>query len=84
MGTCGETRNLRFSMMGLAGLDLSTRSKSGQESVVLIFLNLLFGQSTASSLGGFDLLGGNLLKFHVSIVHKVRLEASAQDGVKRT
>jgi len=66
----GKTHNLRLSVVSLAGLDLSTGSEAGQESVILIFLDLLFGQSAASSLGGFGLLGGDLFEFCVSIVRE--------------
>jgi hypothetical protein len=48
--------------------NLSGWSKSSQESIILIFLDLLFGQSTASSLGRFGLLRSNLLKFRISFV----------------
>jgi len=57
------THNLRLSVVCFALLDFSAGSKCGQESIVLIFLNLFLGQSTAASLGSLGLFGGNLRKF---------------------
>jgi hypothetical protein len=64
----GKTHDLGFSVMCLTTFNLSTWRKSGQESIILIFLNFLFGQSTTSSLGRFGLLRSNLLKFRISFV----------------
>lgn len=63
----GKTHDLRLSVVSLAGLDLSTGSEAGQESVVLILLDLLFGQGTTSSLSGFGFLSSNLMRIDVSI-----------------
>jgi hypothetical protein len=79
----GKTHDLRLSVVSLASSDLSTGSEGGQESVILIFLDLLFGQSAASSLGGFGLLGGDLFKFRVSIARK-SLEERVLRGAKLT
>jgi hypothetical protein len=67
----GKTHNLGFSVMCLATFNLSTWCKSGQESIILVFLDFLFSQSTASilgRLGRFGLLRRNLLKSHISLV----------------
>jgi hypothetical protein len=60
--------NLGFGVVCLAGFNLSTWSDGGQKSIILIFLDLLFGQGTASSLSSFGLLGCNLLGFYFSFV----------------
>jgi hypothetical protein len=49
-------------VVGLARFDLSARSEGGQERIILIFLDFLLSQGTASSLSSLSLLGGDLLK----------------------
>jgi hypothetical protein len=46
--------------MCLTTFNLSGWSKSSQESIIFIFLDLLFGQGAPASLGSFGLLGSNL------------------------
>jgi hypothetical protein len=54
-------------MVGLTGFDLSTWGEGGQKSIILIFLDFLLGQGTASSLSSLSFLGGNLTERSVSI-----------------
>jgi hypothetical protein len=64
-------------MVSLASSDLSTGSEAGQESVILIFLDLFFGQGTASSLSGFGFLSSNLMRINVSIPFNLIERASS-------
>ena len=59
--------NLGFGVVCLTGFDLTAWSEGGQKSIILIFLDLLFGQGAAAGLSGFSFLGGDLLRFYVSI-----------------
>ena len=65
---------LCLGVMCLATFNLSAWSKSGQESIVLIFLDFLFSQSTASILSRFGLLGSNLTRSYVSICSNAGIE----------
>jgi hypothetical protein len=51
---------LSLSVVSFALLNLSTRSESGQESIILILFDFLFGQGAASGFGSLRFLGGNL------------------------
>jgi hypothetical protein len=51
---------LSLSVVSFALLDLSTGSESGQESIILILFDFLFGQGAASGFGSSRFLGSNL------------------------
>jgi hypothetical protein len=65
--TWRKTYDLRLGVVSLASFNLSSRSKSSQESIILIFLDLFLGQGTAPSFSGFGLLSSNLMRTDVSI-----------------